>query len=388
MNSIRRFIDSEAAGGVLLLVAALAAILIDNSPIAGFYDRLLNTNFSVEAGTFALNKPILLWINDGLMAIFFLLVGLEIKREFLAGELRSRDQALLPGLAALGGIAVPAIIFAAINWNHPELLKGWAIPAATDIAFALSILALLGNRVPLALKIFLMTLAILDDLGAIVVIALFYTEALSPTYLAFAALSLVALYGLNKAGVRRISPYFLIGIALWIFILKSGVHATLAGVLLALFVPMKRDEKNSPVEKLEHGLHPYVVYFIMPLFAFANGGVSFTGFTPAALLQPLPLGIILGLVVGKQIGITGMTWLALRFNLVKLPEQVTMTHIYGVSCLAGIGFTMSLFIGMLAYETPAYSADVRFGVISASLVAGFLGYWILRLTGKGKYERS
>ena len=383
MSAIRKFINSETSSGVLLLFAALLAIAIDNSPLAHLYSQLLNTNFLVQVGQYGLDKPILLWINDGLMAIFFLLIGLEIKREFLAGELSSRDQIILPAMAAFGGMAMPALIYSAINWGDADLIRGWAIPAATDIAFALGILALLGKRIPLSLKVFLMTLAILDDVGAIVIIAAFYTDAVSLTYIGLAALSLGALFALNRTGVTRIVPFILIGAVLWVLILKSGIHATLAGVLLALFIPMKPGQANSPLEKLEHTLHPYVAYFIMPVFAFANAGVSFEDFTFSALLGGLPLGIAAGLVLGNQIGVMGMTWLVVKMKLASLPNGTGWGHIYGVACLAGVGFTMSLFIGMLAFEDQAHAAGVRFGVMSASLVAGIMGYTVLRLL---KYE--
>ncbi len=385
MGALRKFIDSEASSGLFLFLAAVAAVIIDNSPLAALYDQTLTTNIVVQIGDLGLDKPILLWINDGLMAIFFLLVGLEIKREFLTGELSSKDQITLPALAAFGGMAVPAAIYAAINWGDADLIRGWAIPTATDIAFALGVLALLGKRVPLALKVFLMTIAILDDIGAILIIALVYTGSFSLLYLGLGAAVMGCLWALNRGGATRLSLYILFGIALWFFVLKSGVHATIAGVLLALFIPMRGNKGPSPLVSLEDGLHPYVAWAIMPLFAFVNAGVSFKGFSFETLLGGLPLGIFLGLVVGKQLGVSGMTWLALKLKWARLPKGVSLRQVLGVGFLAGIGFTMSLFIGMLAFEDPAYAPGIRFGVLLASLVAGTAGYLTLRLgTKKGK----
>jgi NhaA family Na+:H+ antiporter len=380
LTAIRDFMRHEAASGIILVAAAALAMLMDNSPLAPIYDGLLSVPAAVQIGALAISKPLLLWINDGLMAVFFLLVGLEIKREMLEGELSSLRQAALPGLAAVGGMAVPALVFAAINMGDPEALRGWAIPAATDIAFALGVLALLGPRVPISLKVFLLALAIIDDLGAIVIIAIFYTADLGVVPLALASIGILGLFVLNRLGVTRPAAYILVGIAIWVCVLKSGVHATLAGVALAFAIPM-RDRSNptrSPLKAWEHLLHPWVAYGIMPVFAFANAGVSLTGFQFSDLFAPLPLGIALGLFLGKQLGICGAVWLAVRTGLARLPEDVNWMQIYGVSLLAGIGFTMSLFIGSLAFSDPEHAAMVRIGVIFGSLLSGVGGFVILR----------
>ena len=382
-QSVAQFINHEATAGFVLAVAALAAIIADNTAVlAPYYESLLATPISVQIGQLQLAKPLLLWVNDGLMAIFFFLVGLEIKREVLEGHLSSPDQLVLPGFAAVGGMAVPAGVYLLIvsGSADSELMRGWAIPAATDIAFALGTLAVLGSRVPLTLKIFLLTLATLDDLGAIIIIALFYTDNLSVMSLVLAGGAAAVLVLLNVAGVKRVALYVFVGICMWVFVLKSGVHATLAGVILAFAIPM-RDNSGAPiVEKLEHGLHPYVVWGILPLFAFANAGVSFTGMSVDALLEPLPLAIAAGLSVGKPIGILLMAFLAVGLGLAKLPEGTRWPHIAGVAFLAGIGFTMSLFVGMLAFEADDHSKAVRLGVIAGSLVSAIAGYAILRFT--------
>jgi len=376
---VRKLLRPESAGGILLVGAAALALILDNSPLAWLYDQLLQVPFAVSLGTLALEKPLLLWINDGLMAIFFLLVGLEIKREIIEGELSSRAKAALPVFAAIGGMAVPALVFLGLNHGSPETLRGWAIPAATDIAFALGILSLLGPRVPVSLKVFLTAVAIIDDLGAIVIIALFYTADLSWVSIALAVVCAIALALLNLGGTRRIAPYVLIGGVLWLCVLKSGVHATLAGVVVALAIPLKsRSGNGSPLKNLEHALHPWVAFLIMPVFAFANAGVSLKGISFADLLRPLPLGIALGLLVGKQVGVFGMTWLTTRLGLATKPADVSWTQVYGAALLAGIGFTMSLFIGTLAFDGPSAAADVRIGVLSGSLVAGLCGFLLLR----------
>lgn len=379
LRALKKFIDHEASGGVILITAAILALAIDNSPLAYLYDALLSTPMVVEIGALMIDKPLLLWINDGLMAVFFLLVGLEIKREFLEGQLAERDQIILPGLAAIGGMMVPALVFTYFNWNDPVAINGWAIPAATDIAFALGVLALLGPRVPLSLKVFLLTVAILDDLGAIMIIALFYTANLSVASLAVAAVFAAILFLMNRLGVTRISPYVLVGIALWVCVLKSGVHATLAGVVIAMSIPMRDTHGNSPLKHMEHGLHPYIIYFIMPVFAFANAGVSLAGLTFASLLEPLPLGIALGLLVGKQVGIFGACLIAVKTGVARLPDGVNWFKIYGVACLCGIGFTMSLFIGSLSFSDPESAAGVRLGVLSGSLCSAVIGYIVLRI---------
>jgi len=381
-SALQEFFRLESAGGLVLLGAAVLAMLVVSSPLEGLYQALLDTPVEIRVGALEVAKPLLLWINDGLMAVFFLLVGLELKREVLEGELADRRRAVLPALAALGGMAVPALIYWAINRDSPLALKGWAIASATDIAFALAVLALLGKRVPNALKLFLLTLAIADDLGAILVIALFYSSDLSVPMLALAGVALATLLAMNWRGVSEVAPYLLVGAALWLAVLKSGVHATLAGVLLALFVPLKAQdpEAPSPLKGLEHDLHKAVAFGILPLFAFANAGVSLASLSLAALLQPVPLGIALGLFLGNQIGVFGMTWLGVRLGLGKLPNGVGWLDIYGVSVLCGVGFTMSLFISSLAFEQGAaeLAVDDRLGIILGSLVSAVVGYLILR----------
>ena len=381
LTAIREFMRHEAASGAILVAAAALALILDNSPLAPIYDGLLGVPAAVQIGTLAISKPLLLWINDGLMAVFFLLVGLEIKREMMEGELSSLRQAALPGLAAIGGMAVPALIFVALNWHDPAALRGWAIPSATDIAFALGVLALLGPLVPLSLKVFLLALAIIDDLGAIAIIAIFYTADLGLVPLVLAGAGILGLVTLNRLGITRPAAYILLGIAIWVCVLKSGVHATLAGVALAFAIPT-RDRAHpevSPLRVWEHLLHPWVAYGIMPVFAFANAGVSLAGFQWSVLLAPLPLGIALGLFLGKQVGIMGAVWLAVRGGLARLPDGVTWGHIYGASLLAGIGFTMSLFIGSLAFSDAEHAAMVRLGVMFGSLLSGLGGYVVLRL---------
>jgi NhaA family Na+:H+ antiporter len=376
---ISRFLRLESASGLLLIGAAALALLLDNSPLAWLYDGLLEVPMSVRIGALKLDKPLLLWINDGLMAVFFLLVGLEIKREILKGELSSRATAALPALAAVGGMVAPALVFLAVNQEVPENLRGWAIPAATDIAFALGILKLAGPRVPLSIKVFLTALAIIDDLGAIVIIAIFYTSQLSMTSLGLAALFAFGLFALNRQGVVRYTPYVLLGIALWVCVLKSGVHATLAGVVMALAIPLRGGgEDDSPLERMEHALHPWVAFLVMPVFAFANAGVSLAGLTLGDLFAPLSLGIAAGLIVGKQAGVFLMTWLAVATGVAKRPAQASWAQVYGASLLAGVGFTMSLFIGTLAFEGPEYASAVRVGVLSGSFVCGLLGYIVMR----------
>ncbi|MDE0705680.1 MAG: Na+/H+ antiporter NhaA, partial [Rhodospirillaceae bacterium] len=352
-----------------------------SSVVAPLYDALLTIPVVVQVGALALEKPLLLWINDGLMAVFFLLVGLEIKRELLEGNLSSWRQAALPALAAVGGMAAPALIYAALNAGDPAALRGWAIPAATDIAFAVGILALLGSRAPAGLKVFLLALAVIDDLGAILIIAVFYTADLSLTSLAIAGTGAAALLVLNLAGVTRLLPYILVGVVMWVAVLKSGVHATLAGVVIALFIPLRTKDAASappPLVRAEHGLHGFVALFVMPVFAFANAGVNLGGFSPGDFLSPIPLGIAAGLFFGNQIGIFGLTWAGVRLGICRLPEGVSWLQVYGASALAGIGFTMSLFIGALAFGDPAHQAAMRLGVLWGSLLSGIVGYTVLR----------
>ena len=381
---LRTFIASESAGGIILIVAAALALAIANSPLLPDYQKLLSTPVAFSAGSLvAIDKPLLLWINDGLMALFFFLIGLEVKREIVTGQLRSWKQASLPIIAAIGGMAVPAIVFVALNLGSPENLRGWAIPAATDIAFALGLLALLGSRVPVALKALLLAIAIIDDIGAIAIIAIFYTENMNLAALALALVPAAAMLLLNRAGVARTIPYFLFAALLWICVLKSGVHATLAGVVTALFVPIATGEER-PLERLEHALHPWAAFLILPIFAFANAGVSFAGAGLDALLAPLSLGIAGGLVIGKQLGIFGACWLAVKAGWARLPEGVGFRHVYGLSCLAGIGFTMSLFIGNLAFADPQQIAAVKFGVLGGSLVSAITGIVVLRFASPRK----
>jgi NhaA family Na+:H+ antiporter len=373
----------EAASGILLMMAAALAMLAANSSFASTYDQLLELPVAVKFGGWELAKPLLLWINDGLMAIFFLLIGLEVKREMLVGKLSTPEQVMLPGIAAIGGMLVPALLYFSTTADDPAALNGWAIPAATDIAFALGILAIAGgDRVPGSLKAFLLALAIFDDLGAIVIIALFYSGDLSTGALLAAAVGLSGLVALNRFGVHNLVSYAVVGLFLWVCVLKSGVHATLAGVAIAFAIPLERDEKKSPLHLLEHELHPWVAYGILPVFAFANAGLSLSGMTLGTLFAPVPLGIFLGLVVGKQMGIFGFSWLAARIGIVRLPSDATWTQLWGVSAICGIGFTMSLFIGSLAFEhlpDTEYLVANRLGILVGSLTAGILGSIILWL---------
>lgn len=383
---LRGMFKHESAGGIILMIAAALAMIMANSGAAGFYDHVLHSKAGVFFGGHDFSKTVLHWINDGLMAIFFFLVGLEIKREFLGGHLSSRDSAMLPALAAVGGMAVPALVYLFVTRAHPELHHGWAIPSATDIAFALGILSLLGKRVPVALKVLLTAIAVIDDLGAVIIIALFYTDHLSLYALAAAAAMIVTLATMNRMGVARIAPYAIIGFLLWLAVLKSGVHATLAGVITALFIPYRTNgHEDTPAEKsiharLEHALHPWVAFFIMPVFAFANAGVSLKGASFGDMLSPLPLGIMLGLIIGKQAGIFLTIFGAVKSGLCRMPYQTNWAQIYALSALCGIGFTMSLFIGNLAFADPSFATPVRMGVLGGSLVSATFGYLIIRLT--------
>ncbi len=378
LNAIDRFFRHDAFGGILLMVSALAALIVANSALEPWYDGALAAKLSITLNGEGLSKPLFLWINDGLMAVFFFLIGLELKREMLEGKLRNPRDIALPGMAALGGMVLPALIYVAFNWSNPVTANGWAIPAATDIAFALGVLALVGSRAPVTLKFFLLTLAILDDLGAIVIIALFYTADLNTTYLAMAALPLAGLIALNLRGTHRIAPALILGVIMWVLVLKSGVHATLAGVITAFTIPLTDRFGKSPLHALENGLEPYVLYLIVPLFAFANAGVILTGLTVSDLFAPLPLGIAAGLVLGKQLGVFGVTWLMVRAGFARLPQGAGWAHIYGIACLAGIGFTMSLFIGGLSFGDPALMNQVRIGVLAGSILSAVMGYVVLR----------
>jgi len=386
LQALREFLKLESAGGILLLAAAALALILDNSPFAAHYESLLKLPFGLTLGPLVLEKTLLHWINDGLMAVFFFLVGLEIKREVLEGELSSARQVALPGLCAVGGMAAPALVYLALNWTTPETHRGWAIPAATDIAFAVGVMALLGRRVPESLKIFLLALAIIDDLGAILIIAFFYTADLSLLSLGLAALGIAGLVLLNRFRVLRLMPYLLLGVFVWICVLKSGVHATLAGVALAFAIPLKTGGalEEAPLRRCEHALHPWVTFVIMPVFAFANAGVALVdsnggGVGFDTLLQPVTLGIAGGLFIGKQVGVMGVALLGVSLGLFRLPEKVSWIQMYGASVLTGIGFTMSLFIGTLAFAGPEAAAPLRLGVLAGSILAAVVGYIVLRL---------
>jgi NhaA family Na+:H+ antiporter len=383
MGHLQAFFKMESAGGILLIFAAAFAVIMANTSLAGFYDQLLHFNASISLGETALSKTLLHWINDGLMVVFFFSIGLEIKHELIHGRLSTARQAALPLVAALGGMAIPAAIYLFINKDAPANLKGWAIPSATDIAFALGVLSLLGHRVPVAAKVTLTAIAVLDDLGAIVIIALFYSGALSGTALCFAAVFIAVLFALSRAGVQKTGPYIVAGICLWLAVLQSGVHATLAGVVTALFIPCGKTQKEaetSPLAKLSHALHPWVAFGIMPLFAFANAGVSFRGIAPSDIFEPLTLGIVAGLFIGKQLGVFGAAALAVRLGLAKLPDGARWGHLYALAVLCGIGFTMSLFIGTLAFTGPDNAAHLRLGVLCGSLLSAAAGYFLMRFT--------
>ncbi len=380
-NFIADFLRLESAGGILLIAAAALAIVFANTPLAGSYQALLNVPVEVRVGSLEIAKPLLLWINDGLMAIFFFLVGLELKRELVEGELSDPRKLILPGVGAIGGMLVPALIYVWFNRGESVALQGWAIPAATDIAFALGILALLGSRVPTAIKVFLTSLAIIDDIGAIVIIAIFYTAKLSVQALLVLLACLPVAWWLNRRNVVDYSPYILIGVIMWVAMLKSGVHATLAGVIMAFFIPLKdrNDVEHSPLKELEHDLHGVVAFFVLPVFAFVNAGIDMRGISSEQVFHAVPIGIALGLFIGKQLGIFGMCLLAVKTGLTKLPEEMSLTALYGTSVLCGVGFTMSLFIGSLAFEQTGVDLlfDERLGIIAGSVASGLLGYIVL-----------
>lgn len=380
------FLRLESSAGLLLIVAAVLAMIASNTALAAGYDGLLSTMVAIQVGSYDITKPLLLWINDGLMAVFFFLVGLEIKREVLEGELSTFDKASLPIFGAIGGMVAPALIYASFNWGNPETISGWAIPAATDIAFALGFLALAAARAPVSLKILLLAIAIIDDLGAIAIIAIFYTANLSLTALILALVGIVALFALNRMGVKSVTPYVLVGAVVWVFVLKSGVHATLAGVVTALFIPMvgKSAESQSPLHRLEHSLHPWVAFMVLPIFAFANAGLSFQGITLAALMSPVPLGIALGLFIGKPLGVLTMAFFATKTGLAKMPSDINWAQLAGVAWLTGIGFTMSLFIGGLAFDDAALLNEVRLGVIAGSIASAIAGCSIIAAATKAK----
>lgn len=386
IESFKKFIRYEASAGIILFFAAALALIIDNSPWTIYYQDLLTTHLQWGFKGFLLDKPLLMWINDGFMAVFFLLVGLEVKREMTIGELSSLADAMLPAVAAVGGMLLPALVYLAVTQHNADFMQGWAIPAATDIAFSLGVLALLSKRIPPALKIFLTAMAIFDDVGAIVIIALFYTSSLSVGMLIAALVFFIILMFLNLYGVQKNWPYVVFGWLLWLCVLKSGVHATLAGIILAFAIPVKKRD-GSPsgmLERWEHTLSPWVAYVVLPIFAFANAGIRFADMQLSSLWSGVTLACILGLFVGKQVGITGATWLAVKTKMAKLPNALTMKAVWGVSLVAGIGFTMSLFIGSLAFVDAGVDmmARVRLGVIVGSLIAGVCGYWVLRSTYK------
>jgi Na+:H+ antiporter, NhaA family len=384
LQPLQDFLRLESAGGLILMAAAAVALVVANSPLASAYQGLLQVPLSVSVAAFGLSKPLLLWINDGLMAVFFLLVGLELKREVVEGHLSSWKQAGFPAAAAVGGMVVPAAIYAAFNWNDATAMQAWAVPTATDIAFALGVLTLLGDRVPVTLKVFLLSVAIFDDLGAIVLIAMFYTSDLSPLSLGAAVVVLAGLAALNRAGVTRPAAYILLGVPLWIAVLKSGVHATLAGVVLAMFIPMRGAPASppslSPLVRLEHALHPWVAFGVLPLFALANSGVPVLGLSLGDAFHSVPLGIAAGLFAGKQIGVIACCWVVVRMRLASLPDGIGWRHLHGAALLCGIGFTMSLFIASLAFdpEQPAFGGLERLGVVIGSLLSGVAGYLVLR----------
>ena len=381
-----------ALGGVLLVVAALLAILVANSGLSTGYQGVLDLPISVAAGGFSIDKPLLLWVNDGLMALFFFLIGLEVKREFIEGHLSSPSQVVLPAIGAIAGVLTPALIYTAINGSDPITSRGWAVPAATDIAFALGVLSLFGSRVPISLKLFLLSVAIFDDIAAILIIALFYSSSLSAASLSLALAGLLAIFALNRLGIRHQSAYILLGIFVWAAVLKSGVHATLAGFAVALLIPMGvNNQHDEPMLKaMEHNLQPWVAYLILPVFAFANAGVSFDGLVMADLLDPVTLGIATGLYLGNQFGIFGVCWLTIKLGFARLPEGSSWAQLYGAATLCGIGFTMSLFIGSLAFESldPAYIASVKVGVLLGSLLSAVQGSYIIHRSIEARTVRE
>ncbi|EPL3989870.1 Na+/H+ antiporter NhaA [Providencia stuartii] len=378
---IRKFLRLEAAGGLLLIIAAIVALIMANSPAQGLYQQFLDIPISVKISSLELDKPLILWINDFLMAIFFLVVGLEVKRELLEGSLAGKDKAIFPAVAALGGMLAPALIYLLFNGADDITRQGWAIPAATDIAFALGVMALLGKRVPTELKVFLLALAIIDDLGVIVIIAFFYTSSLSLVALGLAALCVTLLVIMNWRRVENTAAYLVIGLILWVCILKSGVHATLAGVIVGFLIPLHGTNNTKPSEELEHVLHPWVAYMILPIFAFANSGVQLNGVTFDGLMSTLPLGVAAGLLFGKPLGIFLFSWISVKLGFAKLPESINLRQVFAVSVLCGIGFTMSIFITGLAFDglDDSYSTYSRLGILLGSTLAAFLGYFLLKV---------
>ncbi|GIU17811.1 MULTISPECIES: Na+/H+ antiporter NhaA [unclassified Shewanella] len=389
-RAIRNFLSQESAGGILLMISVVVAMIFANSPLSGMYQGFLETEMQVRLGSLDIDKTLIHWINDGLMAIFFMLIGLEVKRELLEGALSSRAQASLPTFAAIGGMVFPAAVYLIFNYSDPITQAGWAIPAATDIAFALGIMALLGSRVPVALKVFLLALAIIDDLGVVVIIALFYSTDLSTISLVIAAAAIVGLIGLNRKGVTSLAPYGVVGMILWIAVLKSGVHATLAGVIIAFCIPLRAKDGSSPSESLEHSLHPWSTFIILPIFAFANAGVDLSGMSLSSLLSPVPLGIALGLLVGKPLGIMLFSFVAVKLKLAVLPEGMGWRHITPVAVMCGIGFTMSMFISSLAFtgDSQMYGDYARLGILLGSLASALIGYFWLSKVLPEKGEKA
>ena len=385
---ITAFFRLESAGGIFLMLSALLAIVFANTNLEPYYRMFLSTPVEIRIGELEIAKPLLLWINDGLMAVFFFMIGLELKRELLEGELSDIKNIILPGIGAIGGMLMPALIYLYLNSDDSIATKGWAIPAATDIAFALGVLTLLGSRVPASIKIFLTSLAIFDDLGAILIIALFYTSKISITSLTVAALCIPILYIFNRCNITSKSPYILVGVIMWVAMLKSGVHATLSGIILAMFIPLysKLEPTTSPLKSMESDLHSVVAFFVLPIFAFANAGINFRGMSLAQVFHDVPIGIAFGLFFGKQIGIFGLCWLSIKLKIANLPTGTSWLSLYGTAILCGIGFTMSLFIGSLAFEETGVNLlfDDRLGIIIGSLFSGVVGYVVLRLSLNSK----
>ncbi|HHT7858570.1 Na+/H+ antiporter NhaA [Pasteurella multocida] len=390
LTPIQNFLKQEAAGGILLFIFATLAIILANTPLSYLYFDFLQTPVSIQIGAFIINKPLLMWVNDGLMAVFFMLVGMEVKRELLEGSLSSYQRAVFPAIAATGGMVVPAIVFLVFNATHPEFQEGWAIPMATDIAFALGVIALLGKRVPLALKIFLLALAIIDDLGAIVVIALFFSHDLSPQAFIFAGVTVAILITMNRLKITALSAYGIVGIILWASVLKSGVHATLAGVIIGFCIPLNGKKGERPLDDFEHTLSPWSAFAILPLFAFCNAGVSLIGMGMDNLTSTLPMGIALGLLLGKPLGIFSFCFVAVKLGIAKLSEGINFKQIFAVSVLCGIGFTMSMFLAGLAFDGKSDSENVtalaRLGILIGSGFSAVLGYLLLKMSTKDPIE--
>ncbi len=380
----KQFIQTDASSGIILVLAATLALIMANSFFSASYNSFLEFPVSITLGTFAISKPLVLWVNDGLMALFFFVVGLEVKRELFYGELSSPDQVVLPFLAAIAGIVFPALIYVAFNYQDAVAMNGWAIPSATDIAFALGIFILFGKHLPPSLKLFLLSVAIIDDIGAVIIIAIFYSQDLATNSLLIASVGLVVLFIFNRLKLENKTPFILVSIIVWAAVLKSGVHATLAGFAVAWFIPIARENAKSMSYQIEHGLHPWIAFFVLPLFAFANAGVGLTGASVSELFTPVSIGIIGGLFIGKQLGIFAACFIAIKLKLCRLPKDATWTQLYGVCLLCGVGFTMSLFIGSLAFEEQglAYQTQVKVGVLVGSLLSAAAGAWLIRKSSK------